>query len=253
MASSSSNPDWVTDELIVTLDFYLKHRAKLPGKTSRDILGLSATLNRLSDKIFPSMNKLETFRNSNSVYMKLMNFRRLDPEFTSTGRKGLSSGAKMDELIWKEYALNPKRCAEVAHAIAAALDDTGVARLGPIVEAGEEMEEAIEGRLLTRMHLARERNVRLASRKKKKVLNASGRLACEGCGFDFHSFYGARGRGFIECHHVRPLASRDSAENTHINDLALLCANCHRMIHRERPWLSVDGLRSLLATRKTGG
>ena len=35
--------------------------------------------------------------------------------------------------------------------------------------------------------------------------------------------------------------------NTHINDLTLVCANCHRMIHRDKPSLMVEGLKKLLA------
>jgi 5-methylcytosine-specific restriction enzyme A len=31
-----------------------------------------------------------------------------------------------------------------------------------------------------------------------------------------------------------------------IDDLALICANCHRMIHRVAPWLSPDELRAAL-------
>jgi len=33
--------DWTRDELIVTLDFYLKHPDVMPGKTSLEILELS--------------------------------------------------------------------------------------------------------------------------------------------------------------------------------------------------------------------
>ncbi|WP_249187608.1 hypothetical protein [Nocardiopsis sp. MG754419] len=32
---------------------------------------------------------------------------------------------------------------------------------------------------------------------------------------------------------------------TRLEDLALLCANRHRMIHVARPWLTVDRLRAL--------
>ena len=33
---------------------------------------------------------------------------------------------------------------------------------------------------------------------------------------------------------------------TRLRDLALVCANCHRMLHRRRPWLGIRGLRKLL-------
>jgi putative restriction endonuclease len=33
---------------------------------------------------------------------------------------------------------------------------------------------------------------------------------------------------------------------TKVDDLALVCANCHRMLHRRRPWLNPADLRNLL-------
>jgi 5-methylcytosine-specific restriction protein A len=70
-------------------------------------------------------------------------------------------------------------------------------------------------------------------------------LACEACGFDFAAHYGDRGRGFIECHHTMPIATLAEGHKTHINHLALVCANCHRIIHREKPWLAVEEVRAL--------
>src|SRR5436305_2081398 len=55
--------------------------------------------------------------------MKLMNFRRLDPEYTAEGKKGLTRGAKADEEVWAEFAGAPDRCRKVAQAIIAALDE----------------------------------------------------------------------------------------------------------------------------------
>jgi hypothetical protein len=37
---------------------------------------------------------------------------------------------------------------------------------------------------------------------------------------------------------------------TTIEDLALLCANCHRMVHSARPWLTVDELCQLIRDQK---
>lgn len=71
---------------------------------------------------------------------------------------------------------------------------------------------------------------------------------CKGCGFNFESTYGIHGRGFIEVHHVVPLATmiEPSAINQY-TDLTVLCANCHRMVHRNRgnP-LSMRELRDIM-------
>jgi 5-methylcytosine-specific restriction enzyme A len=239
----ASNPDWTRDELIVALSFYLKHRPNPPSKDSEAIADLSRILNRLGEKLFPSEQRAATFRNENGVYMKLMNFRRLDPEYTSGGRIGLARGAKTEKEVWAEFAHDPAHCKEVADAIIASLDEPegDVAWHEP--DGDEDLREAPEGRLLTRRHLARERNRKLVESKRQQVMKKYKKLACEVCHFDFAIRYGDRGKGFIECHHTKPLATLAAGHKTHIDDLAVVCANCHRMIHRRKPWLSVAELR----------
>ena len=184
--------------------------------------------------------------------MKLMNFRRLDPEYTTEGKKGLSRGAKADEEVWAEFADDPVRCHNVALAIIAALDVTDSASSWE-TEIDDGVQEAAEGRLLKRTHLARERNRALVENKCKQALKKFGRLACEACGFDFLVVYGERGEGFIECHHTKPVASLLPGQKTHIDDLSLICANCHRVIHRGRSWLTVAQLQTLIKQAKAAG
>lgn len=59
-------------------------------------------------------------------------------------------------------------------------------------------------------------------------------LACMACGFDFAKTYGSLGVGFAEVHHVIPLADAGSRKTDPATDLSVLCANCHRMVHRKR-------------------
>lgn len=245
MPLRGGNPDWTRDELILALNVYLKHRPNPPDKASQEIIDLSKTLQRLGQQLFPPSERSASFRNDNGVYMKLMNFRRLDPEYTNAGKTGLTRGAKSEEEVWAEFADDPDRCNTVAAAIISTLDDPEAG--GPETEVIGDIEEAAEGRLLTRKHLARERNRKLVMAKRKQALNKLGNLKCEVCEFDFGVTYGSRGTGFIECHHIKPVATLAEGNKTHINDLALVCANCHRMIHRARPWLSIEELKGLLS------
>jgi len=82
---------------------------------------------------------------------------------------------------------------------------------------------------------------------KQLAFKKHGVLACEICGFNFKERYGAIGDGYIECHHLVPISALQPAVKTKVKDLALLCSNCHRMVHRRRPWLSASDLASLLA------
>jgi 5-methylcytosine-specific restriction enzyme A len=113
-------------------------------------------------------------------------------------------------------------------------------------EEDEEFAEAEEGRILTRIHRARERNRNLVALKKAAALKAHGSLKCEACSFDFQKTYGTRGAGFMEAHHLQPVSTLRPGDKTRLDDLALLCSNCHRMVHAERPWLTIDELRTII-------
>lgn len=106
-----------------------------------------------------------------------------------------------------------------------------------------------EGKLKERLHVARERNRELVRQAKLLALTRNGCLKCACCGFDFFAVYGEVGRGFIEAHHSKPVSSlHEDGEETKIEDLALVCSNCHRMLHRRRPWLEMDKLNHLLSS-----
>jgi predicted HNH restriction endonuclease len=236
------NPKWTRDELILALDMYLRYAGTPPGKGSPEIAELSETLNRLARYL--GLTRGDRFRNINGAYMKLMNFRRFDPAFTKAGKVGLERGGKDEEEVWKEFATDLKRCGEVAAVIRQTLAtaDEGETIANLASDEAEGLEEAEEGRVITAIHRRYERDVRLVKRKKAGVLATTGRLECEACGFSFQSRYGARGEGFIECHHTRPVHQLKPGDKTRINDLRLLCSNCHRMIHAKRPWLTMDEL-----------
>lgn len=114
----------------------------------------------------------------------------------------------------------------------------------------ESYEESIpdygsEGAIKYVQHKKRERNPELILKKKKAFLKEKGKLYCEVCDFDFKKTYGSRGDGFIECHHKIPLHEDTEIRITKLDDLALLCSNCHRMIHRKKKWLTIKELKKI--------
>lgn len=104
----------------------------------------------------------------------------------------------------------------------------------------------IEGEARHASHLRRERDRGLMEAKKEAVLKAGGNLACEACGFDFAAAYGELGRGFCEVHHLVPLSSAIGPVVTTADELAILCSNCHRMMHRADPMPTVTELADLI-------
>ncbi|GAB6054650.1 hypothetical protein JCM17960_34700 [Magnetospira thiophila] len=230
------NPPWSRDELIVTLDFYLRYTPTIPSKTSTEIAELSNFLNLLQTKIGGDLP--DKFRNTNGVYMKLMNFRRFDPDYDGAG---LQRGNKDEEVVWNLYSGDPDALRKVTDTIRSFISsDTFIP---PKEVISDDEEEGEEGQILTRTHRYRERDTKLVKRKKSRILQEQESLSCEICGFNFGKVYGEHGEGFIECHHTKPVSELGVGERTKISDLALVCSNCHRMIHRKRPWLSIGELK----------
>jgi 5-methylcytosine-specific restriction protein A len=70
---------------------------------------------------------------------------------------------------------------------------------------------------------------------------------CGVCGFNYEKKYGIWGKQFAEVHHVRPLSENEGVRTVTDpeHDLIVLCANCHRMVHRKRGiTLSVEELKN---------
>lgn len=69
---------------------------------------------------------------------------------------------------------------------------------------------------------------------------------CQACGFDFEKTYGELGKDYIECHHKNPLSEQSETTPSTLDDVCMLCSNCHRMIHRTRPAMQLEQLRGIL-------
>lgn len=234
------NPTWTRDELILALDLYLRHRDPLPSSAQHpDIVELSALLRSLP--IHPEAVRQGSFRNAAGVSMKLANFRWIDPDLPG----GYSAVGQGDRDVWAEFSSNFARLHETAHAIR-------LNHLSPevSVEPDELDEGAPEGRVLFRLHKSRERNRTLVQSRKNRAMQQFGKLQCEVCGFDFREAYGELGDLFIECHHTIPVSQLAPGQTTKKADLALVCANCHRMLHQGGKVTSIARLREVMAEAK---
>jgi len=110
----------------------------------------------------------------------------------------------------------------------------------PDVDVHTSSFSAIEGRQKLVIHLVRERNHSIIAAKKA----AAESLACEICGFDTTTVYGEE---YCEVHHLTPLAELKEDAETSLDDLAIVCANCHRIIHLFAPPLTLDQVREKLS------
>jgi len=229
---------WVEDEIILALDLYL--RGGPLDDADSQVIELSELLRALP--IHPvEIRRHPKFRNPNGVHLKLTNFLALDPSYAGAG---MGRYSRLDAEVFTRFQDQPDRVRELAGAIRA-----GSERFPVAAEEGEE--EAHEGRLLMRQHLHRERNRRLRNQKIQYALKDYGRLPCEVCGIEFGEMYGAVGQGFIEIHHRMPL-HLSGPRATKLDDLALLCPNCHRVLHRDAS-LTIEELATQVKRSRSSG
>lgn len=230
-----SRLNWTEEEHLLALDLYFQHPEAVGRADHPEVIELSRVLNALP--IHPVSQRNAKFRNPNGVGLKLANFRASDPR---EDREGMARGAQEKQRSLIEKYLNDHRTLRAKAAELRAWAEE--AAVDSIDEQYEEA-EAAEGRYRTRLHRYRERSGRLPKQKKKQRLATTGTLECEACGFDFVAVYGELGRGFAECHHLTPIAELETGSVTSLEDLAILCSNCHRMIHRNGG-LTMDELSS---------
>jgi len=135
----------------------------------------------------------------------------------------ISNIGNIEELqldVWqkfKEHFVNPEQESEtITSAIITTLEFTN-----PDFKA-------TEGGMRMVSHIVKERNRNIINEKKQKAIK-NNQLKCEVCGFSFPKTYNVE---FIECHHLTPIGQGGVRETT-LDDLALVCANCHRMLHKK--------------------
>ncbi len=94
---------------------------------------------------------------------------------------------------------------------------------------------AVEGNIKLASHMRKERAQGLSKSKKAAFIAEHGRLFCERCGMDPVEVYGsALGIACIEVHHdAVQVKDMTPGHVTTLEDLRCLCANCHRVVHRE--------------------
>jgi 5-methylcytosine-specific restriction protein A len=240
------NPAWEFDELVLALDVYFRFPEARQSKTHPEVARLSETLRALPlpiDRPDP-----ERFRNLNGAFMKLQNLKALDPEYTAAGRVGMRAGATdRESALWDRYAQRQDELHELAEQIRAG------AATGTLLTLPEEDEEgAVEGRLVWRWHRQRERAPGKAAEKKAKMRTDLGELLCEVCDLSesqTQERFGVLSSDIFECHHTQPLHSLTGTTRTRLADLAVVCPNCHRALHRSAQPISIAEMRSRVLGR----
>ena len=237
------NPKWHRDEIILALDLYFDEKRGPIDKSNKKIIEVSDIINSLP--LFPERPDEEKFRTPNGVTLKLSNFLSFDP---SDHGKGMERSSKLDRLVFDEFYFNLEKLKSIAAEIKKVAQDPLLKYKVYNIEEDEQTrtDSVMEGQVLYKLHKVRERDAKIIQRKKDQVWGSSGKLACEACIFEFEDYYGEIGKGYIECHHRTPLSLFKVSTKTTLEDLSLVCSNCHRMLHRRIDTITIDDLRTMI-------
>lgn len=154
-------------------------------------------------------------------------------------------GPLCDDIAWDNM---PGSGVSVSEAAAAKLEQLWSRHIDQNVNAAPQGDDlsATENLKTRKLVWSRSREAALRDAKIRKALSdaSDGRLRCEvpGCGFCFEDVYGALGAGYAHVHHLNALAGGDEPVRTTLDDLAVVCANCHAMIHRNGECRPLEGL-----------
>ncbi|MCL1966677.1 MAG: HNH endonuclease [Fibromonadales bacterium] len=148
--------------------------------------------------------------------------------------KGISSIGNLKKLqadIWQKFSkyLVLSESPEITYSAIS----TEVEFTNPELTVPEGKEQLVS-------HIIKERNRRIVNEKKQQATQ-NNNLKCEVCAFSFPKTYDM---DFIECHHLTPIG-QGGVRETKLEDLALVCANCHRMLHKKfgGQYLSINQLQ----------
>lgn len=115
------------------------------------------------------------------------------------------------------------------------------AKVEPTEAGAEGVVAAVEGITHEVTYLSYGRNAGL-----RNAALARARGVCEACFTNFGSLLGGLGAKALQVHHREQLALRDTPSVTKVEDLAVVCANCHAIIHANRESaLTVEQVRKL--------
>jgi 5-methylcytosine-specific restriction enzyme A len=148
-------------------------------------------------------------------------------------------GRLLDEVPWAvtEYDIASGAC----------LLERGAKPTSKTISAEDVELSGFEGKSRPRFVLHRRREGAMRRAKIAEALSKSGRLVCEvpKCEFDFAQRYGELGKGYAQVHHLIPLhKAPKEGRQVLLKDLAIVCANCHAMIHAAGECRPLEGLIS---------
>ncbi|MCB2301081.1 HNH endonuclease [Clostridium tagluense] len=202
---------------------------------------------RFKEKRLPSDSWwIRKLAGKNKGWLKLTNFKEIDALVQDIDIKDyfiLSNHKPLKDILPSEAALSyvyriVSNNTTTTYPNGEANDDRG---------DSQSQRGFLEGKRKLKQHIIIERNPNLIREAKRAFKEKYNKLFCEICEFDFSEKYGDLGINFIEGHHKKPISQLDGKEiEMKIDDIVMLCSNCHCMIHAKKDCITVEALREII-------
>lgn len=233
--SYQSNPHWVLDEWLLSLEIYLKNKEKTDGEQRRELEEHSKIRQHLGVLLGHEPNKQENYRNLNGLLrnqhllVKIEQGKRDDLHVTEIARRA-----------WDLFHNRPESLREACNSIYASLHPfIGDTHRRDGVLPGEDNLSSLhpEGFYLTHQHLAHDKPMlrdivsgRMMKEKKQDF------VLCERC----EKEHGGREINELHCHYndkdqTNLLLEREFNHHKY----SLFCSDCHSQVHEQKPWINL--------------
>jgi 5-methylcytosine-specific restriction enzyme A len=237
MPSGARRIDWTWEEIVLACDLVAQNEWRQLDEGDHHVRELSSLLQKMS--IHPLDVRLPSFRNFAGVAQKTRKIASVHPDYV--GRP--SNGNKLDREVLLEFLADPQRMHSYAQMLRQAAANDELENVPQLI--GDE-EDSLEGRYLLRMHRVWERKPALRAKKIRTVQARGEPLCAKPVASTSERPTEIAGRASSNVITWNRCTRPESGPRLSINDLALLCSNCHRMIHRKPPWPTPAQLRDLI-------
>lgn len=216
LSNHQRNEPWTRDEVILALDVIWSSIEENRPISKMDVEVLSQYLNQLP--AIPFTQRKDSFRNKAGVQRHLVQFR----EAILSGKSSKSYGT-LFYVLNDEYANKKNELHLIANAI-----KKNISVVENITFASKEEEvDFCEGALLEHLH----RYIEQRDKPAEEMPNS-----CSICRIDLRDIY--QGAVDLECHLTTSPGKLDGSKKYAKGDFIWVCPNCHKALHRIRPWLS---------------
>jgi len=238
MLAEKRNPKWILEEPILTLELYVKNPK---SRTSKKIIKGSKLPEELK-QLWKSLGGSRScnFRNINGVCQKMQNFICLDPDCKTKGQHGRPNGNHLDKEVWDEFYDKPEALKKACQSIRAKMKEDALKSSEKIENDGV---SALKGESIEQRSYRRKRDLRL----RQAALDDSGGV-CAVCDVNYSKVLGGKGIRVLQVHHKRQLSQLTAPQLNTPDDLAVVCANCHALIHlNPKKAMPINSLRLMLS------